>query len=246
MPDLKELLQSTCNRLILINVVVYFVLKALFAGAPTGFELHYWQSPDFQIWQLFSYMFLHADLMHLFFNMFGLWMFGRILENAWGSQRFLVYFLVCGVGAAIVHIGYNHYEFQNLLAQFHSAGVPTNQIESVYQQGRDISASTNLVSKDQVYALYLAFNSQAVGASGALYGVLVAFALLFPNFKIMLIFLPIPVAAKYFVPVLLLIDLSAGLTGFALFGRNIAHFAHLGGALAGFLLVQYWLRPRRI
>ena len=93
--------------------------------------------------------------------------------------------------------------------------------------------------------LYHLYHAPAVGASGAVYGILVAFAMLFPNFKVMLIFLPIPIAAKYFVPVLLLIDLSAGITGFSIFGAKIAHFAHIGGAIAGFLLVQFWLRKSR-
>ena len=131
--------------------------------------------------------------------MIGLWSFGRVVEKVWGSSRFLIFYLVCGVGAAII---------AQLVDQF------------VFKQSGGVT----------------------LGASGAVYGVLVAFALMFPNFKIMLIFFPVPIAAKYFVPVLLLIDLTAGFTGISIFGQNIAHFAHLGGALIGFLMVQVYRR----
>lgn len=244
--QIKELLASATNRLVAANIIVYFVLRALFAGEPSGLELYYWQNPEFRIWQLFSYMFLHADLMHLFFNMFGLWMFGRILERVWGGKRLLIFFLVCGLGAGAIQQAYSYHQFNSAYTELESISVSQNRIASVYQQGLNISNESAGIKEETVYALYSVYNSPAVGASGALYGILVAFALLFPNFKMMLIFLPVPIAAKYFMPVLLLIDLSAGVTGFSLFGYNIAHFAHLGGALMGFLMVQFWLRGPRI
>jgi len=194
MQQIQNFFSSTTNRLVAITVVIYFVMQGIFAGRLSGFELYPWASSEFEYWQLISHIFLHGSISHLAFNMIGLWSFGRVLERVWGGQRFIYFYLICGVGAAILHL----------------------VVSGPY--------------------------SVAVGASGALYGVLVAFALLFPNFKIMLIFLPIPIAAKYFVPVLLLIDLSAGITGVAIFGQNIAHFAHIGGALAGFLLVTFWLK----
>ncbi len=200
MIDFKVLLSSTTNRLVFITVLVNVVVQqALYAGALTGLEMFSWQTRYFQPWQLLTHMFLHGGWAHLAFNMIGLWSFGRVVENVWGAKRFLIFYLVCGVGAAII---------SQLVDQF------------VF---------------NQVYGA-------SVGASGAIYGLLVAFALMFPNFKIILIFLPVPIAAKYFVPVLLLIDLSAGFTGFSIFGQNIAHFAHLGGALIGFVMVQIYRR----
>lgn len=188
------------NRLVFITVVLYFAMQeGLFAGAITGFEMFGWQDSRFQPWQLLTHMFLHGGVTHLAFNMLALWSFGRILEKVWGVQRFVVFYLVCGLGAALI---------SQLVDQF--------VLGPVY--------------------------GYTVGASGAIYGLLVAFAMMFPNFKIMLIFLPVPIAAKYFVPVLLLIDLTAGVTGFSIFGQNVAHFAHLGGALMGFLMASYFKR----
>lgn len=200
MPSFQELLSSMTNRLVFINVVIYFaVQQGLFANAPSGFEMYGWQTQYFKPWQLLTHMFLHGGISHLAFNMLALWSFGRILEKIWGVQRFLMFYIACGVGAAVI---------SQLVDQF--------ILGTVY--------------------------GSTVGASGAIYGLLVAFAMMFPNFKIMLIFLPVPIAAKYFVPVLLLIDVTAGFTGFSIFGQNIAHFAHLGGALMGFLMVHYFKR----
>lgn len=200
MSSIHELLSSMTNRLVFITVVIYFaVQQGLFANALTGFEMFGWQTSRFAPWQLLTHMFLHGSISHLAFNMLALWSFGRILEKVWGVQRFLVFYLVCGIGAAVI---------SQLVDQF--------ILGPVY--------------------------GYTVGASGAIYGLLVAFAMMFPNFKIMLIFLPVPIAAKYFVPVILLIDLAAGFTGFSIFGQNIAHFAHLGGAFMGFLMVSYYQR----
>ena len=244
MPDLSELMKSTTNRLLLANVVVYILIEALFAGERSGFELYYWQKPEFQLWQLFSSMFLHANLTHLALNMLALWSFGRVLERVWGGQRFLMFYLVCGVGAGLLHLAVANYQYQEIVQQILAAGFTDKDISSLLHQGRGALISSNLISEATIREIYGLYNRPAVGASGAIYGVLVAFALLFPNFKIMLIFMPIPIASKFFVPVLLLIDLTAGITGFSIFNSNIAHFAHIGGALVGFLLLQFWLKQR--
>ena len=245
MQQLRELLQSTTNRLVLINVVVYITIDAMFAGAPTALELYFWQKPEFRVWQLFTYMFLHGGFAHLAFNMLALWSFGRVLEKVWGGQRFLLFYLACGVGAALLHQVVATYQFDSIFQQILAAGFSELDIQSVLNQRRDISMGSSLISQEMLRDFYSIYHAPAVGASGAVYGILVAFALLFPDFKVILIFLPIPVAAKFFVPILLLIDLSAGVTGFSIFGANIAHFAHIGGALVGFALVQLWLRKER-
>jgi membrane associated rhomboid family serine protease len=196
--DFKTFLQSTTNRIIAFTAITFFVVEALFAGAPNGLELYNWNTRYFGMWQLVTYMFLHANFTHLLFNMIGLWFFGQVLEQVWGGRRLFIFYLLCGVGAAVI---------SQLIDQF------------VLQQ---------------------VYNARMVGASGALYGILVAFAVLFPNKKIMLIFLPVPIPAKVFVPILLLIDLTGGITGFSIFGSNIAHFAHIGGAVIGLVLSLAW------
>ncbi len=200
--DIKSFLQSTTNQVIAFTVLTHVVVTALFAGAPNVFELYSWNTRYFEFWQPISYMFLHGSLMHLAFNMLGLWFFGQVLERVWSGQRLLIFYLLCGIGAAII---------SQLIDQF------------VLQQ----------------------ISGRMVGASGAIYGILVAFAMLFPNQKIMLIFLPVPIPAKIFVPILLLIDLTGGITGFSIFGGNIAHFAHIGGAIVGGALCLAWRRGLR-
>jgi len=154
------------------------------------------QSP-FAPWQLFTYGFLHGDMMHIFFNMFGLWMFGRELEQMMGSQRFLIYFLTCVVGAGVIQL---------IVAGTQGSIYPT------------------------------------VGASGGVFGILLAYGLTFPNRMVVLIFPPIPMKAKYFVLFYGLLELYLGVSGNA---PGVANFAHLGGMLFGFLLLRYWARPRR-
>ncbi len=198
MSFIKRTLSTVTNRIVLITVLTHFVLLALFAGQRTGLELYSWHTENFEWFQLVSHIFLHGSETHLLLNMFGLWMFGRIVEQVLGKKRFLLLYLISGIGAAII-----------------------SQLVDEYIVGE-------------------IFYGAMVGASGALYGLLAAFAILFPNFKIMLIFLPVPIAAKFFVPVLLLIDLTAGFTGFSIFGQNIAHFAHIGGAIIGFCMIYYF------
>jgi len=177
--------------------------------------------------------------------MFGLWSFGRILERTWGKQRFLLYYIACGLGASIVHEIVTQIQFQSLYEQLLEKGMLSGQIDVLLQTASYSSGTSSAVSKEILSEFYWMYHTPAVGASGAIYGLLVAFAMMFPNFKVMLIFLPVPIAAKYFVPVLLLIDVTAGFTGFSIFGSNIAHFAHIGGAIAGFLILTYWMRQRR-
>lgn len=242
MPELiQKYINTTTNRLVAVIVLVHIVLEALFAGAPSGLELYALGSSQFQYWQVFTYMFLHADWLHLGLNMLALWSFGRVLERVWGGRKLLLFFVLCGLGAAAVHLFVAQYEFKQLYAQLQAAGMGSADFARVLGEGIDVSAQFANISRDQVSSLWALQNVPAVGASGAVYGILVAFALLFPGLKIMLIFLPIPISARYFVPVLLLIDLTAGVTGVSLFGQNIAHFAHLGGALAGFLVARFWM-----
>ena len=242
MPPISELLKSMTNRLVLVTVIAFFIVEALFAGQRNGMELYFWQNPNFHFWQLFTHLFLHGGFTHLAFNMIALWSFGRVLERVWGNRRFLIFYLVCGVGAGVISIAVNQFEFQMMTAELLNNGLSEANIRRLLETG---TAPASDISRERLVEYYRLFHTPSVGASGAIYGVLMAFALLFPNFKIMLIFLPVPIAAKYFVPVLLLIDLTGGITGISIFGQNIAHFAHIGGAVVGFVLLKTWLRPRQ-
>jgi len=227
----KQYLNAT-NILIAINVAVFF-LTGMTQGR-TGLELYYHQNPQFNPTQFISYMFMHGSINHLLFNMFGLWMFGTWLERLWGAKRFVIFYLATGVGAALIYMAYNNWQFNNAMEIALQSRYSAEQLISTFESGKyfsDVAASADAA------AIFL---TPMVGASGAIYGILVAFAWLFPNFKMMLIFLPVPIAAKYFVPGLLALDLFSGVTGFSLFGGNVAHFAHIGGAMIGALLMWFW------
>jgi len=189
------------RTLLIVNVLVFIVDQFL---AYQGFRLSSWGgifyvgNPSFRAWQFVTYMFLHADFWHLFFNMFALWMFGRIMEQVWGGQRFLLFYFTCGIGAAVVQ-----------------------------ELGQALGVITPL--------------AYTIGASGAIYGVLLAFGMTFPNERIFIIPIPFPIKAKYFVLFYAALELYMGFSG----GDNVAHFAHLGGMLFGFFLILYWRRRAR-
>ena len=237
------LLTPVTYALIAICVVCFIpVASDAFIGQ-NPWALFLPENPQFNSWQYLSSMFMHGSVMHLLFNMLGLWMFGLALERLWGSTRFLVFYLCCGIGGGLIYTWVNEYQFTALAEQFTQLGLGPTELERILSEGTypKISGLTN----ELVSNYYQLYHIPAVGASGAIYGILAAFAVCFPNHKLMLIFLPYPIAAKYFVPVLLLIDLFSGVTGFSIFGSNIAHFAHVGGAVVGFVLVFLFKRQGR-
>jgi membrane associated rhomboid family serine protease len=198
-------------------------------------------NPHFALWQTVTYMFLHGGVGHIFFNMFALVSFGGLLERQWGTRRFLVFYFLCGVGAALVHNAVNAYHYGVLQERLVAQGLTPGAIRSLLNTGHGAippgaEIKTTLVELYRIYAVPM------LGASGAIYGVLVAFGLLYPNAKLALMFLPVPIAAKFFIPIMLALDLLSGVTGFSLFGGGVAHFAHLGGALIGFILMLVWRR----
>lgn len=194
---------------------------------------------NFGAWQAVTYMFLHADLGHIFFNMFALVSFGTILEREWGATRFLSFYFLCGVGAALIQLIVNWHEADTLHAQLVAAGLTPEAISGLMATGSG-SLPADPAVKAVLVDLYRIHIAPMVGASGAIYGLLVAFGCLHPNAKLALMFVPVPVAAKFFIPGLLALDLLSGVTGFPLFGAGVAHFAHLGGAAIGFLLMMLW------
>ena len=195
----------------------------------------------FGVWQIVSYMFLHADFGHIFFNMFALLSFGTILEREWGAGRFLVFYLVCGIGAGLVQLGVTWFEFAGLHVRLVTAGMTPDAINALLASGR---ANLSPAVKATAVDLYRIYAAPTLGASGAIYGLMVAFGCLHPNAKLAMMFVPVPIAAKFLIPILLGLDLLSGVTGFSLFGAGVAHFAHVGGGVIGFLLMLLW-RSRR-
>ena len=237
-PPLKSI--PVVATLLAINISIFAADTWLRTDIGYQLTLHSWLSPDYAASQLITYMFVHGGFMHLFFNMFALWMFGPYLERSWGPNRFLVFYLCCGVGAAVTQLWISEFQFNDIYNALVANGVTEAELNTILETGRYYPEQVG-VPEETMNKFYSYYYSGLVGASGAIYGLLVAFAVMFPNVKLMLIFFPAPIPAKYFVPGLLCLDLAAGITGFSLFsGASIAHFAHLGGALIGFLFMLAW------
>lgn len=219
---------ETIKQLIIINIIFYFGSQFLGDLSYDILALHYFENDKFIISQLISHMFMHGSPSHILFNMFGLWMFGSPLEQMWGKQKFLFFYFSAGLGAAALQMLVYYIQVQALFDV-----VETNSLSL-----SDPAILLNYMSQNDYNQALSSFNSVMVGASGAIYGVLVAFAFSFPNSKLMLLFPPVPIKAKYFVPLLILIDLFFGLSSFSI--GSIAHFAHVGGALIGLIMVLYW------
>ena len=196
------------------------------------FGLHQFQSPDFMPHQLVTHLFMHGNFTHLFFNMFALWMFGKVLENVWGGKRFLIYYMITGLGAAAIHLGVSQYEIMSLQAQ-----ISSNDLNTILNEGGNILTGGQNYTNPIMGKLNLLIHTPTVGASGAVFGVLLAFGMLFPN-ALLYIYLAIPIKAKYFVILYGLLELYAGISNNP--ADNVAHFAHLGGMIFGFLLIKYW------
>ena len=198
------------------------------------FGLHQFQSPEFMPHQLITHLFMHGNFTHLFFNMFALWMFGKVLENVWGGKKFLIYYMITGLGAAAIHLGVSQYEIMSLQAQ-----ISSNDLNTILNEGGNILAGGQNYTNPIMGKLNLLIHTPTVGASGAVFGVLLAFGMLFPN-ALLYIYLAIPIKAKYFVILYGLLELYAGISNNP--ADNVAHFAHLGGMIFGFLLIKYWKR----
>jgi membrane associated rhomboid family serine protease len=187
----------------------------------------------FEPYQVATHMFAHSPgvIFHIIFNMFALWMFGRILENRWGGKRFLFFYLVCGVGAAACHLAIQYIRCEDLLSAI-QANIQFSDPSPKELQNAVLSAGE-----------FLGAASPALGASGAIMGIFAAFAFLFPNTELFIMFIPFPVKAKWVVLGLVALDLFGGIFNFS--GDNVAHFAHLGGAITGFIIVLFWNRTNR-
>ncbi|HBX51795.1 MAG: hypothetical protein A2275_18195 [Bacteroidetes bacterium RIFOXYA12_FULL_35_11] len=253
------------KNLLILNIL--FFLGTYVAKSSWGFNLVEWlalyypESEYFKPYQYITYMFMHGDMWHIFFNMYALWMFGRVLENYWGPKRFLIYYFVTGVGAALLHTFVNWWmisramdaatiylntpspdSFALLIRDYFSeykisseflnawAGDPSNMMY--------VEQTKSLINEMMMFKI----NIPTVGASGAVFGVLLAFGMLFPNTQLMLLIPPIPLKAKYFVMIYGAIELYFAVMNQP--GDNVAHFAHLGGMLFGFFLIRYWKKKQ--
>lgn len=212
-------LPTVTKNLLIINVLCFFgmlVAKRYGIDVENLLGLHFFWASDFNLSQLISYMFMHANFQHIFFNMFAVWMFGRVLEQVWGPRRFLTYYLICGIGAGLIQELVQYLEYAFTLSNYDSV---------------NLGIAGGIIPMEE----YLNMMT-TVGASGAVYGILLAFGMLFPNSQMFIFPLPFPIKAKYFVIGYAVLELFLGLGG----GDGVAHFAHLGGMLFGLILIIYW------
>ena len=225
-------------HLLVINVICF--LGTQFSGTISNdfLALHYYENDKFLISQLFTHLFMHGNIPHLFFNMFGLWMFGTPLEQMWGKQKFIFFYLSAGFGAVLIQTLVYHYDVLSVTQLLTDNGLTKNEINSFFETGRLNTNLIQILGEVKLASGIQSYKAVMVGASGALYGILVGFAMLFPNVQLMLLFPPIPIKAKYLVPLLILFDLFFGFTSYSV--GPIAHFAHIGGAITGFIMMWYW------
>ena len=218
-----RVLPPVVKNLLIINVLLYlatFTMNRFHIDLTDYLGLHFFMASDFKAYQLITYMFMHGNFEHLFFNMFALWMFGNTLENMWGSKRFLLFYMVCGIGAGLCQEVVQYIQYITSLAQYDSVNLGGGQVISMANY-------LNLLN--------------TVGASGAIYGLLLAFGMMFPNSMIYLYFF-VPIKAKWFVIGYAVIELVSGFIG----GGNVAHFAHLGGMLFGLILILVWKKKGKL
>lgn len=223
------------KNLLIINVLVWLFMALIPAAGRVldhYLALYYFSSPAFQPYQLFTYMFLHGNFMHLFFNMFALFIFGKTIEMAMGSSRFLFYYVSCGICAALVQMAVFAIYIHNL-----EGLLPADVVSQVVEQGYGILQRGYNYTDPDCATLNAFINTPMVGASGAIYGVLLAFGFLFPNVPVYIFFIPVPVKAKWLIIGYFAIELIYGISGSA---DGVAHFAHLGGMIFGFLILLYW------
>ncbi len=259
------------KNLLIINALFLlgqWALQSQGLNLSTYMGMHHWSSDKFMPHQLITHMFMHANITHLFFNMFALWMFGRILEPHWGSKKFLIYYLITGVGAALIHTFYTGFhlssmtEYANLFYESNSpeqfdvfirkyipdVNLLANGKEvNILSEFKNISSDWHDNPSEEIREIaynssqmFIKFNRDIdmVGASGAVYGILLAFGMTFPNVMLFLLFPPIPIKAKWMVIAYGALELWLGISNNP--GDNVAHFAHLGGMLFGIILILYW------
>tara|TARA_R110002050_G_scaffold80768_1_gene172703 strand:- start:5965 stop:6798 length:834 start_codon:yes stop_codon:yes gene_type:complete len=258
-----QMLPPVVKNLLIINILMYLATEITLRVSGLDLRnllgLHWFQSEEFAFYQPLTYMFMHGNFQHILFNMFAVWMFGNAIENVWGSKRFLTYYLITGFGAAALHYGIAYFEsiqgFNALMDQFLQDPSAQNLGAFLYQfpvlsfEGSNIYSSQMLTEATAPNAVEHTYNlisdyrmvfynsMNVIGASGSLFGILLAFGMMFPNAELYMMFIPIPIKAKYFVAGYGAIELYSGIAGSS---DGIAHFAHLGGLITGYILIRFW------
>ena len=236
-------LTTAVKNLIIINVIFFVASQYVAPQMYEWFSLFFPKNEYFGVWQIVTHMFMHGGFMHILFNMYALWAFGSPLEQMWGTNKFFFFYFSAGIGAALIYTGVNYLQFNSIYNDLINSGLTDGSIQQILTTGKYDDSILAYISQKNLTEFYQIYHTPAVGASGAIYGVLVAFGMTFPNAKLALIFFPVPISAKYFIPGLIAIDLFLGLGGSSLFGSTgvgIAHFAHVGGAIIGYIIMKYW------
>ena len=225
-------LSPAVKNIIIINALIMVMITLKESFMLENFALYFPASPFFRIWQPLTYMFMHGGFGHLFFNMYSLFIFGSVLERVWGTKKFLLFYFVTGLGAALVHVGIQWIQYSSALTTF---GLSFSDASALAQEvARSIQAGA-----DRIPVWSLSLFTPTVGASGAIYGVLMGYAMLYPDSILTLLFPPVSLKAKWFVLIFAAIESALGVFGTR---AGIAHFAHLGGLIFGFILIMYWKR----
>ncbi len=228
------------KSILMINVLMFLgTLVAQKYGLDLNrfFSLHFFLSSDFNFAQVFTYMFMHANIAHIFFNMFAVWMFGSVLERFFGASKYLMFYVVCGIGAAIVQEAVAACQYFTLAAE-----MPAQMVQTVMADGAAIMHQGMNYIDPMMSDLNRVLNTPTLGASGAVFGILLGFGMRFPNERIFIFPLPFPIKAKWFVIGYAIIELFLGVSNNA--RDNVAHFAHLGGMLFGLVMILWWKKRR--
>ena len=228
---------DTVKHLIIINVLFFVATQVFGEQMYQWFALWFPKNENFQLWQLITHMFMHGSIGHIFFNMLVLWMFGSSMEDVWGKEKFIFFFISAGVGAALLQIGMNYYYFIENIQPLLDKGILQSDIINLLAQGKFNPYWYELAPESVVNNFISEYRSPSLGASGAIAGIMVAYAFTYPNRELMLLFPPIPIKAKYLVGAYFLFDLYSAITGV---NNGIGYFAHVGGAVLGFLMMWYW------
>jgi membrane associated rhomboid family serine protease len=235
-------ISDTVKHLLIINVIMFIGTLSIGNGTLFYdlFALHFPKNPNFDFWQIITHMFMHGGVTHILFNMFALWMFGTPVEQYLGGKKFLFIYISAGLGAVALQLGYYYFNFLPSYSNLISSGISIDEISQMLSSNQVLKGVSQAQFAD-LQNIFPIFNATMVGASGCIMGILVAFGMMNPEAKLMMIFLPIPIKAKYFIPGIILLDLISGITGQSFFSpSNTAYMAHVGGALTGFIVMWYW------
>ncbi|MEZ4796362.1 MAG: rhomboid family intramembrane serine protease [Flavobacteriaceae bacterium] len=233
---------ETVKHLLIINVLMFIGTMAIGNGELfyKWFALYFPKNELFQPWQVITHMFMHGSPTHILFNMFALWMFGTAVEHQLGSKKFLFIYISAGLGAVLFQLGYYYFNYLSIEQELIGSGITKDQIINIMQT-KSWNFQTTNSQELLLNNLHSVYNASMVGASGCIMGILAAFGMMNPEAKLMMIFLPIPIKAKYFIPGIIILDIISAITGQSFFSpSNTAYMAHVGGALTGFFIMWYW------